>query len=106
MQITPNLLGGQAEMSSCARLDDQSGVPCPESAVWHIMWNTQGQGSTACDEHMAEVQRKWVFFGRHPLQRACTEPGSVWAGDHCEVPGLSQAECVAVVGIQQEGSSR
>ena len=61
---------------------DTPATDCPTDATWHIMWNTDGEVGLACDPHMAEARRRFVFVDSHRVGPDCSMPGTLWDFDN------------------------
>jgi len=57
---------------------DRPESDCGQPATWHIAWDAQLENGLACDEHMAEAQRDYVYVDRHRVTPDCAMPGSIW----------------------------
>lgn len=57
---------------------DTDATTCPKPATWHIAWDADLENGLACDEHMAEAERRWVYVDRHHVGHDCSMPGSTW----------------------------
>lgn len=100
MGVLPPLYEECPPLDCVRKLDD--GSYCGKPATWHIMWDSDLENSTACDEHMAEVRNQWCFFAAHPHEWPCTMPGRMYDHEHnrCFVDetlvGLEAADTIAV----------
>lgn len=76
---------------------DTLSTDCPADATWHIMWNSGGEVSLACDRHMARA-RRFVFLDSHHIGPDCDMPGALWDLDNrrCVYPDEPETESVAV----------
>jgi hypothetical protein len=52
------------------------------------MWDGALDNSFTCDEHMALIQRRWLYDDRHPVVADCGMPGALWMYklNRCEFP--------------------
>ncbi|PJT47815.1 hypothetical protein CWI85_25960 [Streptomyces albidoflavus] len=76
--------------------------PCSEPATWHVAWSLTPETagfSLVCDEHMDEVQEKYVYADRHPAEIACDMPSTGWSL-------AAPSRCVAVSSDDLPGGTR
>lgn len=55
---------------------------CGKPATWHVAWSLTSETanfSLVCDEHMDQVQEKYVYADRHPAEIACGMPSTGWS---------------------------
>lgn len=79
-------LGGVAPPLQCNRVvggtlggDDEE--YCGKDATWHVIWTSDLENGLACDEHMDEIRRRWMFFAVHPYEPTCSMPDAVYVYD-------------------------
>ncbi|GAA4626903.1 hypothetical protein GCM10023196_037040 [Actinoallomurus vinaceus] len=86
MRLTPQFNGERSDHDRTCGY----GTPenhCGKPATWHVLWTVDGTNSLDCDEHMADAEKQWVFYGRHRLGPHCLHPEALFYEDRCEVPG-------------------
>lgn len=73
---------------TCGYKPSEAPEYCGQPGTWHVMWDGQLDNSVTCDEHMALIQRCWVYDDRHPVVADCTMPGALWLyrRNRCQVP--------------------
>lgn len=59
----------------------QGEVTCDQPATHHIIWEDTGTGVESgytCDQHVAEVRRRWKPWAIHSLGACCGMPGALF----------------------------
>lgn len=90
---------------TCARMTVDG--YCGKPAAWHVFWTVETDNSVACDEHMAEAEKAWAWYDRHPVSSVCTMPGAVVFWSWNEPPGccrwhVDDDELVAQANAERE----
>jgi hypothetical protein len=65
----------------CGYVPSPGAAECGAPATWHVAWHlTPGDAdfSLLCGQHLADVQRHFVYVDRHPAETACDMPGTGW----------------------------
>lgn len=95
----PLPLNGQA----CAYSPTPGTGYCGTPAAWHVMWDGALDNSLTCDEHMALVERRWVFDDRHRVVADCGMPGALWLykAKRCEFPDAPTLAAAVAVATEE-----